>query len=96
VALASIDVLHSAAPVLTTGRRADNEGMFWWYERQGEYSRAEVLPLAAGGFELRVVKPDGSEIVEQFEAADRVARRRSDIEEELHRDGWSGPHGWYI
>jgi hypothetical protein len=70
--------------------------MFWWYERHGEYSRAEVLPLPTGGFELRVVGPDGTESVEQFDAADRVARRRTDIEDALRRDGWSGPHGWYI
>ena len=75
---------------------ADKTSMFWWYERRGEYSRAEVLPLPTGGYELRVVGPDGSEFVEQFDAADHVARRRSDIEEELRREGWSGPHGWYI
>ncbi|HEY2849196.1 MAG TPA: hypothetical protein VGI97_04920 [Gemmatimonadaceae bacterium] len=90
-------MLHiSARPVLLVENHADNDFMFWWYERGGEYSRAEVLPLPTGGYELRVVGPDGTESVEQFDAADRVARRRSDIEDELRRDGWSGPHGWYI
>ena len=91
------EMLHiSARSVVPVQNQADKSCMFWWYERGGEYSRAEVLPLPTGGYELRVVGPDGSESVEQFDAADRVARRRSDIEDELRRDGWSGPHGWYI
>jgi hypothetical protein len=70
--------------------------MFWWFERGGSYLRCEVLQLARDQFELRVVKADGTEQIEQFTDASELARRQHTVVAELAADGWSGPHGWVL
>lgn len=70
--------------------------MFWWFERNGNYLRCEVLELGSGTFELRVIHADGSERVEQFADAADLAKRQQAVVQELARDGWSGPHGWVL
>jgi hypothetical protein len=55
-----------------------------------------VLDLPAGGFELRVVEPDGLEKIEHFADATTLARRQQAVEERLAADGWTGPHGWLL
>ena len=59
--------------------------MFWWFERGGRYLRCEAQQMTAGGYELRIVSPDGTEQVEHF-----------DVIDEITRDGWTGPHGWVL
>jgi hypothetical protein len=70
--------------------------MFWWFERSGQYLRYEARDLAAGGFELRVVNPDGTEHVENFSDSGDLARRQIVFEHDLASDGWTGPHGWNL
>jgi hypothetical protein len=70
--------------------------VFWWFERNGTYTRCEVLDLPTGGFELRVVDPDGQEEIEHFADAATLARRQQAVEEQLAADGWTGPHGWLL
>ena len=70
--------------------------MFWWFERQGHYLRCEVLQLSTGGYELRVVNPDGSEHVEHFVDTSDLTKRQYDVLDEIVRAGWTGPHGWVL
>jgi hypothetical protein len=70
--------------------------MFWWFERGGQFLRYEARDLADGGFELRVVAPDGTERVEVFADSAELTRRQVDFEKRLASDGWSGPHGWNL
>jgi hypothetical protein len=67
--------------------------MFWWFERKGSYARCEVLELPSGGYELRVINPEGNERVEYFDDANELASRQRAVEEGLTSDGWTGPHG---
>jgi hypothetical protein len=67
--------------------------MFWWFERQGELLRIEVLELGPDTFELRVIQPDGSYSVETFPNAQDLAKRQAEVQHEMSRDGWKGPRG---
>jgi hypothetical protein len=70
--------------------------MFWWFERNGAYLRCEVLETPGGGYELRLVEPQGDERVERFADPDALARRQQAVERDLIADGWTGPHGWIL
>ena len=70
--------------------------MFWWFERQGELLRVEVLQLAADQYELRVIYADGKEHVETFSNADDLAKRQSELQHAMSDQGWTGPHGWVM
>jgi hypothetical protein len=70
--------------------------MFWWFERNGQHSRVEVLQLATGTYELRVVDADGTEDVETFDDSRELADRQDEVQQRLHAQGWSGPHGWVV
>lgn len=67
--------------------------MVWFYERQGTFIRCETRIAAAGGFELVVIEPDGSERVEHFEDSSTLSRRQAELENTLTDDGWAGPFG---
>ena len=69
--------------------------MFWWFERRGEYLRYETREVA-GGYQLCVIAPDGSERVETFHDSSDLANRQLEFERQLARDGWTGPHGWNL
>lgn len=70
--------------------------MFWWFERNGTYTRYEVLELTPGQFEFRVIDPDGGEEVEHFSSHIDLADRQRLLERRLADEGWTGPHGWVI
>ena len=71
--------------------------MFWWFEREGVYTRYEVIELPEGaGYELKIIDPDGTEHVERFTDADELANRQRALEAELKAQGWTGPHGWVL
>lgn len=70
--------------------------MFWWFERDGAYTRFEVLEISPGQFELRLIAADGSEHVELFTDANALAARQRSVEADLRTNGWTGPHGWVM
>ena len=70
--------------------------MFWWFERGGQYLRYETREAAAGRYELRVIRPDGSEQVENFDQSTDLTKRQLDFERDLAAEGWTGPHGWNL
>ena len=68
--------------------------MFWWFKRRDDLLRYEARDLPTGGFELRIVDPDGCERVETFEDETALMRRQVEFERQLRDSGWTGPHGW--
>jgi hypothetical protein len=70
--------------------------VFWWFERGGQFTRCEVIEIADGGYELRVVEPSGAEHVEHFDSPTALAARQQAVELQLRTAGWSGPHGWVL
>lgn len=58
--------------------------------------RYEARETPDGGYELRIISPDGSEQVETFQRSEDLSKRQQDFEQELARDGWNGPHGWIV
>lgn len=70
--------------------------MFWWFQRKGDFLRVEVLQLATENYELRVIDSSGVEHVETFTNADDLAKRQTQLQDEMFREGWTGPHGWVI
>jgi hypothetical protein len=70
--------------------------VFWWFERRGQYLRYEVRELPTGGYELRVVDPDGKQNVEVFANSSDLARRQAEFERQITAEGWTGPHGWNL
>jgi hypothetical protein len=70
--------------------------VFWWFERGGRYLRCEAQPLTSGGYELRIIEPDGAEHAEYFTEARDLTTRQSAIIDEATKAGWSGPHGWVL
>ena len=70
--------------------------MFWWFERGGRYLRCEAQQMATGGYELRIVSPDGTEQIEHFSDSRDLTKRQHDVIDEITREGWTGPHGWVL
>jgi hypothetical protein len=70
--------------------------VFWWFERGGSYMRCEAQQRTAGGYELRIIGPDGAERVEHFADSRELTKRQHDVMHEMMRDGWTGPHGWIV
>ena len=72
--------------------------MFWWFEREGRFLRYEVSESAGtdGGYELRIIEPDGTEHTERFEDSAALSKRQIEFERELRAKGWTGPHGWNL
>ena len=55
-----------------------------------------TLLLPTGGFELRIVEPDGTELVERFSDSSDLEKRQHAVISEVQNAGWSGPHGWNL
>jgi len=55
-----------------------------------------TLPLPTGGFEVRIVEPDGAALVERFNDSSNLAKRPDALTDELKNAGWDGPHGWNL
>jgi hypothetical protein len=70
--------------------------MLWWFEREGQRTRLEVLHLPAGAYELRLIGADGVEHVEHFTDAGELAKRQHEIQQTLAATGWRGPNTWII
>jgi hypothetical protein len=70
--------------------------LFWWFEREGKFLRYEVTECAGGGYELRIIDPDGTEHAERFDDSADLSKRQIDFERELTAKGWTGPHGWNL
>jgi hypothetical protein len=75
---------------------ADIINMLWWFERDERRTTLEVLHLAEGGFELRVLGADGVERVERFVNATDLAKRQQAIQDALVAEGWTRSGEWIL
>jgi hypothetical protein len=66
--------------------------MCYWFERDGDYLRCEVHDTG-DRYELRIVKPDGTERIELYADSARLYVRQVKLEQRLLNHGWNGPHG---
>jgi hypothetical protein len=63
--------------------------MLWFYERGSERLRCEVrLSNDREGYELVVVRPDGTETIEQFPTLPQVLRREHELHQAWIAQGW--------
>jgi hypothetical protein len=67
--------------------------MFWWFEREGELLRVEVVERTPRQYEIRVVDSNGAERVENFTTSQDVDRRHRELVSTITEEGWTGPHG---
>jgi len=67
--------------------------MFWWFERNGELLRVEVVEARSRHYTIHVVDSDGLESVEDFASSQDADRRHRELLRTLKDDGWTGPHG---
>lgn len=67
--------------------------MFWWFERDGELLRVEVVECTPRHYEIRVVESNGTERVEDFSTSQDVDRRHRELLRSITDEGWTGPHG---
>lgn len=70
--------------------------MFTWFRRGDQYLRYEAREVSRGVYELTILQPDGSETVERFSDEQALADRQMALQQELEREGWTGPHGWNL
>jgi hypothetical protein len=71
---------------------AVSAGVFWWFERRGQYLCCESMQTASDKFELRLVAPDGTQSVEEFADPIDLTKRQQAVANHLLARGWSGPH----
>ena len=65
--------------------------MIWFYERGDQHLFYEVRLSAEGsGYELSLASPDAPLLTERFETEDALARRFTELQAALVREGW-GP-----
>ena len=63
--------------------------MLWSFHRGSEHLVYEIRNRTdAGGFELIIRKPDGSETIERFADHTEVDRRAAELQRELLDNGW--------
>jgi hypothetical protein len=70
--------------------------MFTWFQRDAEYLRYEARQISRTAYELTILLGDGTTRVERFSDQDALAERQVALQQELERQGWTGPHGWNI
>lgn len=66
--------------------------MFYFFERNAQFIRCELRP-GSDGFELIVVRHDGTEQIERFDSEEELTARWAALQQSLQREGWWGPHG---
>jgi hypothetical protein len=68
--------------------------MIWFYERAGHHLYYEIRLREDGpGYELVVMRVDGSVVTEQFDNEDDLNRRFAELDEALAREGWDSIDG---
>jgi len=65
--------------------------MFWWFERRGKFTCLEIVELPTGGYEVRVLAPDGTEQIEHVATDAELKVRYDFVRAQLHDTEWTGP-----
>lgn len=71
--------------------------MLWWFEREGQQTRVEILHLpGGGGYELRIIAADGTEHVEFFVTHQDLMNRQQAVLDQLIATGWHRSAEWLL
>jgi hypothetical protein len=63
--------------------------MVWFFDRDGERLRCEInRDRAAGRYRLTIIKPDGSESIEELVEPSQLIERSVELMNSLRSDGW--------
>jgi hypothetical protein len=66
--------------------------VFYFFRRGEQFVRCELRKVD-DGYQLIILRVDGTEAVEQYDSEDKLTARWSSLQQELLREGWWGPHG---
>jgi hypothetical protein len=67
--------------------------MFYFFSRGGAFVRCEIRHSDYGACEIVVAEPGMAERVATFSSSAQAHEHWLRVQEELHAQGWSGPHG---
>ena len=64
------------------------DGMIWFFDRDGERLRYEILRDRGGRYRVVITRPDGSESVEEVDEPTELIERSVQLMNSLRGDGW--------
>ena len=64
------------------------DGMIWFFDRDGERLRYEILRDRSGRYRVVITRPDGSESVEEVDEPTELVERSVQLMNSLRGDGW--------
>ena len=62
--------------------------MIWFFDREGERLRYEIMRDRNGRYRVVITRPDGSESVEEVEEPTALIERSVQLMNSLRGDGW--------
>jgi hypothetical protein len=62
--------------------------VIWFFDRDGERLRYEVLRDRGGRYRVVITRPDGSELVEEVDEPTKLIERSVQLMNSLRGDGW--------
>jgi hypothetical protein len=62
--------------------------MIWFFDRDGERLRYEILRDRSGRYRVVITRPDGSESVEEVDEPTELIERSVQLMNSLRGDGW--------
>ena len=62
--------------------------MIWFFDRNGERLRYEILRDRGGRYKVVITKPDGSESIEEVDEPTELIERSVALMNSLRGDGW--------
>lgn len=62
--------------------------MIWFFDREGERLRYEILRDRNGRYRVVITRPDGTESVEEVEEPTALIERSVQLMNSLRGDGW--------
>jgi hypothetical protein len=64
------------------------DGMIWFFDKDGERLRYEILRDRGGRYRVVITRPDGSESVEEVDEPTELIERSVQLMNSLRGDGW--------
>jgi hypothetical protein len=63
--------------------------MIWFFDREGERLRYEIMRDRNGRYRVVITRPDGSESVEEVDEPTELIERSVQLMNSLRGDGWT-------
>jgi hypothetical protein len=63
--------------------------MIWFFDRNGERLRYEIMRDRNGSYRVVITRPDGSESVEEVDEPTMLIERSVQLMNSLRGDGWT-------